>query len=241
MPLLPESWLPKILFIDVDGTITDSSRILVPEALTALKKLEDAGVMIGIATGNVRPIAWNLTRMIGLSGPVVSENGGVVWVPQLNKLQVLANGKRAKDAAYWLGTQMPDLDPVGIESNEWRESEWCLRSNEDLEKIKINLSNSKWKDMDVVKTGFAIHIAEPGLNKGEGIRIACRWLDIPLENVCAIGDAPNDIPMFETCGWSVAVGGATDDAKNSAKVVSQKDRGFAVAELCEEWISRLSQ
>ena len=239
MPLLPESWLPKILFIDIDGTITDSNRILIPEALAALWKLENAGVMVGVATGNVRPIAWNLTRMIGLSGPVVSENGGVVWIPQLNKIKILADGSRAKDAAEWLGKEIPELDPIGIESNEWRESEWCLKSTENLEMIKLKLNNSNWKDMDVVKTGFAIHIAEPGLNKGNGIRKACEWLNISPEHVCAVGDASNDVSMFKACGWSVAVGGASDDAKENAKVVSKKQRGYAIVELCEEWISRI--
>jgi len=240
MPLLPESWLPEMLFIDVDGTITDANRHFIPEAIAALRSLEKAGVIIGIATGNVRPIAWNLTKMIGLSGPVVAENGGVVWIPDLNKIEILANGSRAKDAANWLGEEIPDLDPIGIESNEWRESEWCLKSDEDFDMIKKKLSESKWKDMDVVKTGYAIHIAEPGLNKGKGIEKACEWLNISPANVCSIGDAPNDVPMFNTCGWSVAVGGASNDAKESADRVSEKVRGFAVVELCEEWITRKS-
>ena len=240
MPLLPESWLPEMLFIDIDGTITDANRILIPEAITALKKLEDAGVMVGIATGNVRPIAWNLAKMIGLSGPVIAENGGVVWIPDLNKIEVFGNGDRAKDAAYWLGEQISNLDSNGIESNEWRESEWCLKSKENIDEIKNKLLESEWKDLEVVKTGYAIHIAESGLNKGRGILKVCEWLKISPANVCSIGDAPNDVPMFNTCGWSVAVGGASDEAKESANMVSEKIRGFAVVELCEEWIARKS-
>ena len=41
-------------------------------------------------------------------------------------IKALADGSRPKEAAQWLGTQIEGLNPEGIESNRWRETEWCL-------------------------------------------------------------------------------------------------------------------
>ena len=44
-------------------------------------------------------------------------------------------------------------------------------------------------------------------------------LDIPLGQVLAIGDNPNDVPMFAAAGTSVAMGNAPPEVKDSATVV----------------------
>ena len=48
---------------------------------------------------------------------------------------------------------------------------------------------------------------EPHLSKGEGLKVALEKMGVSAEDILAVGDAPNDIPMFELVGQSVAVGG----------------------------------
>ena len=81
MQWLPDGWRPKAIAVDIDGTITDYNKKLHLEAIEALRRLEDAGIPVILATGNVRAITYGLSRFIGASGPMVCENGGVVWHP----------------------------------------------------------------------------------------------------------------------------------------------------------------
>ena len=77
----------------------------------------------------------------------------------------------------------------------------------------------------MVKTGFAIHLMEPHLSKGEGLKVALQNMGISPDDILAVGDAPNDIPMFELVGHSVAVGGCFNSLAEVASVVSPYPHG----------------
>ena len=160
MQWLPEGWKPKAVAVDIDGTITDSNKKIHLGAIAALRRLEEAGIPVILATGNVRGITYGLWRFIGASGPMVCENGGVVWHPEWGDPIVRADGGRAKMAAEMVGKKL-GLDSQGITTNAWRESEWCLFPDEDLDAINEIISNSEYSDLSVIRTGFAIHLMEP--------------------------------------------------------------------------------
>jgi len=232
---------PAMLICDIDGTLTDDwNYALHPGLPEAFRRLEANGVPVALATGNVRPVAWALSRHLGLTGPLICENGGVVWDWRREKeVQYLADGTRARLACEWLATRIPDLDSAGISSNAWRESEWCLYTHEDKEAIEMELAQSEWSDLEVVRTGFAIHINDPGLNKGAGIRLALEPLEIDPSECIGVGDSPNDLPMFSTVGWAVAVGCAFPEVKAAANAVASDDLigGHTVIALIEEILS----
>ena len=228
---------PKMLICDIDGTLTDENYTLHSEIPIAFRKMEQSGIPVALATGNVRPVAWTLARHLGITGPIICENGGVVWDwTRDEEVFRLVHGERAKKACEWLANQIEGLDPAGILSNAWRESEWCLYTQEDYENIVKLLSDSEWKDLEVVRTGFAIHINEPGLNKGNGIKFALEKIGIDPVDCIGVGDSPNDLPMFETVGWSVAVGSAFPEVKKAASAVAHESLvgGHAVVALIDE-------
>ena len=49
------------------------------------------------------------------------------------------------------------------------------------------LKNSKWPDLQVVPTGFAVHITEEGLNKSSGLKVAFEQRGIDPKKVIAVG------------------------------------------------------
>ena len=224
MEWFPKGWLPKAVAVDIDGTITDYNKKLHLEAILALRRLEEAGIPIILATGNVRAITYGLWRFIGATGPMVCENGGVVWHPEWDEPIIRADGARASQCAIEMSNQI-NIDAEGITTNAWRESEWCLFADEDLDSVNSWVSNSEYSDLSVVRTGFAIHIMEPHLSKGEGLKVALQQIGIDAKDVLAVGDAPNDIPMFELVGQSVAVGGCFDSLAAVASVVSPYPHG----------------
>ena len=68
-------------------------------------------------------------------------------------------------------------------------------------------------------------------DKGTALRFVAGRLEIPLEQVLAIGDNPNDAPMFGAAGVSVAMSNAPPEVKAAATVVgpSNDDEGVAWA------------
>lgn len=65
-----------------------------------------------------------------------------------------------------------------------------------------------------------IEIMPIGVDKGSGIAELARYLGIGLNEVMTIGDQDNDLPMIRRAGWGVAMGNATDEVKQEARIVT---------------------
>ena len=83
------------------------------------------------------------------------------------------------------------------------------------------IADSKWSDLEVVSTGFAVHIASPGLNKSNGLKVALEQRGVDPSRVIACGDAPNDLPMFDLVGLSVAVNDEFPEVSMSADLITE--------------------
>jgi hydroxymethylpyrimidine pyrophosphatase-like HAD family hydrolase len=77
---------------------------------------------------------------------------------------------------------------------------------------------------------MVLEVFDPAVNKWEGIMHVARKHDIEPEQIIAIGDDVNDVPMISRAGLGVAMGNARDEIKAIAKRVigHNKDEGLAV-------------
>ena len=209
-----------MLVFDVDGTLMDANGYH-PDLIPLIRKVEAKGLTVSLASGRTLPNVTPIKQSLGVSGFIVAENGGMVWDSgEGREIVALADGLRARAAAEWLGTQIEGFDAVGIESNRWRETEWCLYEKEDEELMRQLLAYTEWSDLIVVPTGFAIHITAPGVDKASGLRVAFEQRGVDPENVLVCGDAPNDVSMFELCGSSVAVNDAYEGVAEAADLLT---------------------
>jgi Cof subfamily protein (haloacid dehalogenase superfamily) len=86
-----------------------------------------------------------------------------------------------------------------------------------------------------------VEVLPAGASKGITLRALMKSLNIPMENVMAVGDARNDIEMLQFAGIGVAMGNAPDDVKAVADyvVASHDEDGLAEAiERAEDARSR---
>lgn len=75
------------------------------------------------------------------------------------------------------------------------------------------------------------------VNKGMGVKYLSEFLNIPLEDTVAVGNAKNDISMIDMANIGVAVQNATSDLKEKADYETKKDHEHgAVAEVIERFI-----
>jgi Cof subfamily protein (haloacid dehalogenase superfamily) len=83
--------------------------------------------------------------------------------------------------------------------------------------------------------GFMCEIAPAGATKWSGIRrIADDW-DIPNEQICAVGDDVNDLPMIVDAGLGVAMGNAVEELKQAADRIAPTNDEDGLAEVVR-WI-----
>ena len=78
---------------------------------------------------------------------------------------------------------------------------------------------------------YYLDITNPKANKGAVVDYLSSKFGVPVSDIATIGDAQNDVAMFERSGLSIAMGNAEDEVKSSAHEVtsSNKEEGFARA------------
>ncbi|HEY1825637.1 MAG TPA: Cof-type HAD-IIB family hydrolase [Acidimicrobiales bacterium] len=89
-------------------------------------------------------------------------------------------------------------------------------------------------DLDVSATTsqtYYLDITNPRANKGSVVEFLASQLSIDTASIAAIGDAGNDVAMFQKAGLSIAMGNADDAIKARADHVtkSHDDNGLAHA------------
>ena len=92
--------------------------------------------------------------------------------------------------------------------------------------------------VDIVDTGFAIHIKSKKINKGIGLKRIAQMMGLDVRDFVAIGDSPNDIEMIKAAGLGVAVGNAHPELKKVAGIVTKGEYGAGVEEVLGELRSR---
>ena len=83
-------------------------------------------------------------------------------------------------------------------------------------------------------TLHVLDIHPPCRGKAEALRVLEELYQIPAARVVAVGDATNDIPMFEAAGLAVAMENSMSEALAVAQRVIGSNNGPAIAELVEE-------
>jgi len=209
----------KAVVVDVDGTITYSDRSIDCRAVAALRGLH---VPVVVATGNVLCAARAVAKLLGTGGIVIAENGGVVECGIVES--DTSHIKECRDALEVL-EQHFSLELLDLEN---RITEIGLRRNFDVEGARKLLGENE--SVDIVDTGFAIHIKSKKINKGTGLKRVAEMMGLDARDFVAFGDSPNDIEMLEAAGLGVAVGNAHPDLKRVAGMVTRGKHGEGVAE-----------
>lgn len=83
-----------------------------------------------------------------------------------------------------------------------------------------------------VNEGAGLEVMRAGVSKAWGLRDFCRRVcGVGMEEVLAVGDSENDLEMLRECGFSVAMGNASDFVKKAADAVtrSNSEDGAALA------------
>ena len=143
------------------------------------------------------------------------------------KLQTLAgssnlNFKIVKDICDYINEYNPEVFSAVIsKESTLKEFFSFFNINENITYTYIK-KKGKYKDNIIDKEYEYLNISPTHITKDEGLTYLSKYLNIPKENMMAIGDNINDLEMIQNAGIGVAVVDATDDVKAVATYVTEK-------------------
>lgn len=229
----------EAIAVDIDGTITDNERRICISAIEALRKAENANIPTIIVTGNVVNYAYATEVLIGCSGGLVAENGGVVFKEgeNNNAVETMVQRDFITSAEKHLKEKLGEkFNKHASHDNMYRLTETVFYKTIDLKEIKKALTDFKYIDeLEIYDSGFALHITDKRINKGSSLRYLCERNNINMKNVMAIGDSQNDEDFLKEAGVKIAVGNAEDKLKNISDYVCKNQFGDGVAEAIEKF------
>lgn len=259
----------KIIFLDVDGTITNYDNVIPESAKRAIKAARAAGNRVYMCTGRSKaenpPEIWEIgfDGMIGGNGSYVESDDEVV----MHQLITLEQCKHIVDWLHSRGLEFYLESNNGLFASEnFREAsrpvlrEYAGRKGapaevvenleaedvmhgmvfdgelyrDDLNKVSFILSSyqdhldsiEEFPDLKAGTWGGAGETALFGdlgvkdIDKAHAVNVLLEHLGADKADTFAFGDAKVDIPMFEACGTSVAMGSGGDECKQAADYVT---------------------
>ena len=254
----------KYFFFDIDGTLTDNAtKKYVPSALEALKKLQDNGHFVAIATGRAHYKASGAMHDCGLHNMVCCGGGGLVIddvlvrnTPlDLDKAKAIV--RQAEENNIPILLMLDDSIKCYSKNDDFRRTvgerkeptEYIIDPTLDYEKLdaiyKIYLGFAEDEEykLPLKDTLGHLRFVKDYLMfqydaKKEGIEDMIRAIDGSLEDVVVFGDDYNDLVMFDKQWFSIAMGNACEELKQKADYVTDLNVNDGIYKACEHfgWI-----
>ena len=228
----------RLIMTDVDGTITDLPRRIELVAEESIKALLARGITVGFVSGRTLPRLEAPARDIGINGPIIGENGGIVKLKMTGRLlnlgysrePALRDMERLKAAFPGVIAQTEDdadrLIDVGFKAQ-----------GVDTVELRKYLQES-----DLLDSGYMLHLLQKGVGKGVTLkRILPRIGDGKLsrEQVLVLGDSPTDLSLFEVFPHSVFIRNSRlfdadrSAMEDAAEFASELEFGSGFAQVAE--------
>ncbi|MFL6088782.1 MAG: HAD family hydrolase [Aeromicrobium sp.] len=243
------SFRPKLVALDVDGTLVDETNAISPATREAVQALVDSGTVVVVSTGRAVPGAMETCNRLALpDGMAVCSNGAVLI--GYHPLQVLdAVTFDASEAVRRVLREVPDafvaVEEIGVGYRVNRpfptgEIAGTITTEdvdsliaEPVTRVIIRAPghdphefHELVEGLGLTETNYYIgytawlDLAPLGVSKASGLAKVCERLGIASSDVLAIGDGYNDIEMLEWAGRGVAMGHGPDQLKDVADAVT---------------------
>lgn len=257
-------WHPKLVALDIDGTLVDHDQKMPGEVCAAVARIVESGTPVVIATGRGWSGAKPIVEALGLPpGPHVCSNGAVtVAYPPLevrnqvtfDPTDVIGSVARLAPGAliaveevghgYRVNRPFPAGDLSGTVAIETVD-ELCARP---VTRIIIFDPDAEAADFATLAHKLGLHgvtyyvgwsawldIAPEGVNKATALAAVCDDLGIEPEDVLALGDGHNDVEMLQWAGRGVAMGDASVNVQKAAKAVTGRFADGGTAAELQRW------
>lgn len=194
----------RLVMTDVDGTLTPRGDSLSSVVLDAIHRLEEGGIMVGLASGRTLPRLESMASELGISGPIIAENGGVAKLKTNDELVDLGYSRQpAIKALEKLKAVFPDTIEEREDNRDRLVDVGIKASGVETGELRRHL-----EEVELLDSGYMLHLVQKGVSKGTTLmkllgEIGDRSLT-PAE-VVVFGDSPTDLSLFQLFPHSVLI------------------------------------
>jgi hydroxymethylpyrimidine pyrophosphatase-like HAD family hydrolase len=180
-----------------------------------------------MVTGRVMPELVDVFPQLELFDQIVAENGALLHRPGDGEERVLAPPPPISfvEALESRGVQPLSVGRVVVATLEDNVEEVTKAIEADGHALEIILNKG------------SVMVLPAGVDKASGLKAALAELALPLASVVGVGDAENDRPFLDVCGYSVAVANALPELKDHVDLVTRGRHGEGVEELIERLLA----
>ena len=206
------------LVTDIDGTITDAEGSLYLPAIQEIRRLEEAGIQVGLVSGRPYPMVRLLGEYLGTTGPLIAENGGAGFFLERDFfLGSRSTAEKALEALSGLISLEPTWD------NRFRTTDYAINGGVDIQGLR-KLVEEKSLELDIHVSSIMVHLATKGVTKRAGLEYCLQMVGMRSTEVAVAGDAESDTSLFEGFEKSIAPANCTDSIGRLA--LFRSDRPF---------------
>jgi hydroxymethylpyrimidine pyrophosphatase-like HAD family hydrolase len=215
----------EALATDYDGTLAYDG-IVDESTIDALKRARDRGLRLVMVTGRELNDLFNTFAHSDLFDRIVAENGGVVYDPAAEDLDVLADSPPPVLLDALVHARVPFSVGHSIVATVKPYEHQLLNAIRDLE--------LEWH---VIFNKGSVMALPSDITKASGLLPALKDLNVSCARTIGVGDAENDQAFLRACGVAVAVANALQSVKDAAHIVTNGARGAGVVELIDRVIT----
>ena len=166
--------------------------------------MEDGGVIVGLVSGRTLPGLESLASDLGISGPIIAENGGVAKLKVNGELVDMGYSRKpAMEALEKLRTLFPNAIEER-EDNRYRMVDVVLWSHG----VAVNELRRYLDNAELIDSGYILHLLQKGVSKGRTLLMLLRHIAdgrLSPEDVMVFGDSLTDLSLFEVFPYSVLI------------------------------------
>lgn len=266
----------KLFAFDIDGTLLDNKSKVPDSSIEALKRLDDAGIKVVLASGRVFSSVKYNQNLLNIKGPIVATNGSLISLDgrdiyktyplgedKLKQLYEFCISNRLDfhiydDENYYTNrVNLEKIKHLEIDNNYGMNYQvnliykndpisYLIENNKKAVKFQISgiddndlsrneivkiLNNDFSDSLYITSSGFSqLEIGNKNATKWSSIEEICEILGINKNEVAAIGDAHNDIPMVRNAELGFAMGNAKEELKEIADIIVANNESSGVLE-----------
>lgn len=248
---------------DVDNTLTNTQREIMPRTQQALQQLSARGETIGVCTGRSYAELFGLVlplfpsdalHVVSGGAQVVTSLGEVRWEHKLSSDFVSETVKQIEElGGNFVFGQGSTVYATPHEQDRKSQLDWKMQFSypEDLDDWStclLSLSSIPDDFLAILKGRKDIlvksmvrssgesycDITPTGVTKATGVKVWAQLQGIELSQITGFGDSENDLEFFDAVGTSVALGNATADIKDTADIIIGHTNDEGLAEYLED-------
>ena len=133
-----------------------------------------------------------------------------------------------------VATVVPDAEEY-VRTHPGDSLKLCIyhRDEETREITRAAISHLGMQLADAETT--SLEVSPTGITKARGLEILCEYLNIPIEETVAVGDADNDLDVLKAAGLAVAMGNANAHVKEVCDVVVSDNDHDGIVEVIDRF------